>query len=73
MLDARSIAGATPRVFALLTGGEDLATSLNADPTPEVLTVPKLLVALPAKAAGELVGPAAPVAATATSRRSSAR
>ena len=37
VLDARSIAEATPRVFALLTGGEDLATALNAEPTPEVL------------------------------------
>ena len=29
VLDARSIASATPRVFALLTGGEDLATALE--------------------------------------------
>lgn len=54
VLDARSIASSTPRIFALLTGGEDLATSLNADPTPEVLTVPKLLVHYAAKAAGKL-------------------
>jgi citrate lyase subunit beta / citryl-CoA lyase len=52
VLDARSIAAASPRVFALMTGGEDLATALNAEPTPEVLTVPKLLVHLAAKAAG---------------------
>ena len=43
VLDARMIAAATPRIFALITGGEDLATSLDAEPTPEVLRVPKLL------------------------------
>ncbi len=52
VLDARTIAAATPRVLALTTGGEDLATALNAEPTPEVLRVPKLLVHLAAKAAG---------------------
>jgi citrate lyase subunit beta / citryl-CoA lyase len=51
VLDARAIAGA-PRVFALVAGGEDLATALGAEPTPEVLHVPKLLVHLAAKAAG---------------------
>ncbi len=54
VLDARAVATATPRVFALLTGGEDLATALGGDPTPEVLTVPKLLVHYAAKAAGVL-------------------
>jgi citrate lyase subunit beta/citryl-CoA lyase len=54
VLDARSIAMASPRVFALVTGGEDLATALNAEPTPEVLTLPKLLVLYAAKAAGVL-------------------
>ena len=54
VLDARAIASATPRVFALLTGGEDLATALGGDPTPEVLTVPKLLVHYAAKATGKL-------------------
>ena len=54
VFDARIIANATPRVFALITGGEDLATSLNAEPTPEVLTPPKLLVHYAAKAAGVL-------------------
>jgi len=39
LLDARSIATATPRNFALTTGGEDIATSLGAEPTPEVLHV----------------------------------
>jgi citrate lyase subunit beta/citryl-CoA lyase len=52
VFDARAIAQATPRVFAMLTGGEDLATALNAEPTPEVLTYPKLLVHYAAKAAG---------------------
>jgi citrate lyase subunit beta/citryl-CoA lyase len=52
VLDARGIAGATPRVFALVAGGEDLATSLDAEPTPEVLYLPKLMVHLAAKAAG---------------------
>jgi citrate lyase subunit beta/citryl-CoA lyase len=52
VLDARSIATANARVFALITGGEDLATALDAEPTPEVLHVPKLLVHYAAKAAG---------------------
>jgi citrate lyase subunit beta / citryl-CoA lyase len=52
VLDARTIATASPRVFALMTGGEDLATALDAEPMPEVLRFPKLLVHLAAKAAG---------------------
>ena len=52
VLDARVIAGATARVFALSAGGEDLATARNAEPSPEVLFLPKLLVHLAAKAAG---------------------
>ena len=52
VLDARTIATASPRVFALVTGGEDLATALGAEPTPEVLHFPKLMVHLAAKAAG---------------------
>jgi citrate lyase subunit beta / citryl-CoA lyase len=52
VLDARAIAAATSRVHALVAGGEDLATSLDAEPTPEVLYLPKLLVHLAAKAAG---------------------
>jgi citrate lyase subunit beta / citryl-CoA lyase len=54
VLDARALATASPRIFALLTGGEDLATALGGEPTPEVLTVPKLLVHYAAKAAGVL-------------------
>ena len=52
VLDARTIASATPRVLGLVAGGEDLATALDAEPTPEVLYLPKLLVHLAAKAAG---------------------
>jgi citrate lyase subunit beta/citryl-CoA lyase len=52
VLDARTIATATPRIFGLVAGGEDLATELDAEPTPEVLTLPKLMVHLAAKAAG---------------------
>ncbi len=52
VLDARTIASASARVFALMTGGEDLATALNAEPAPDVLRFPKLLVHLAAKAAG---------------------
>jgi citrate lyase subunit beta/citryl-CoA lyase len=54
VLDARAIAGATPRVFGLITGSEDLATAMGAEPTSEVLRVPKVLVHLAAKAAGVL-------------------
>jgi citrate lyase subunit beta/citryl-CoA lyase len=52
VLDARAIATASPRVFALMTGGEDLATALDAEPSPDVLRLPKLMVHLAAKAAG---------------------
>jgi citrate lyase subunit beta/citryl-CoA lyase len=52
VFDARPIATATPRVFGLVAGSEDLATSLDAEPTPEVLYLPKLMVHLAAKAAG---------------------
>jgi citrate lyase subunit beta / citryl-CoA lyase len=54
VLDARKIVAATDRVCALTTGGEDLATSLGAEPTPEVLHFPKLMVHFAAKAAGVL-------------------
>jgi len=50
--DAQSLARASPRVFALIVGGEDLATALGAEPTPEVLRLPKLMVHFAAKAAG---------------------
>lgn len=51
VLDARLIARA-PRVFALICGSEDLATSLGGEAAPDVLRLPKLLVHLAAKAAG---------------------
>jgi citrate lyase subunit beta/citryl-CoA lyase len=54
VLDARKIVAATERVCALITGGEDLATSLGAEPTPEVLHFPKLMVHFAAKATSVL-------------------
>ena len=33
-------------------GGEDLATAMDAEPTPEMLRLPKMMVHLAAKAAG---------------------
>ncbi len=52
VLDARKIAAASVRGFALVAGSEDMATAMGAEPTPEVLRLPKLLVHLAAKAAG---------------------
>ena len=52
VFDARKIAAASARNFALVAGSEDLATAMGAEPTPEVLRLPKLLVHLAAKAAG---------------------
>jgi len=54
VLDARAIASATSRIFGLITGSEDLATAMGAEPTSEVLRIPKILVHLAAKAAGVL-------------------
>ena len=54
ILDARPIAAATPRNLAIAVGGEDLATAMDAEPTAEMLRLPKLLVHLAAKAAGLL-------------------
>jgi citrate lyase subunit beta/citryl-CoA lyase len=54
ILDARAIASASPRVLAIAAGGEDLATAMDAEPTAEMLRLPKLLVHLAAKAAGVL-------------------
>lgn len=53
VLDARAIARA-PRVMALSTGSEDLALAMGAEPTPEVLRYPKLMVHYAAKAEGKL-------------------
>jgi citrate lyase subunit beta/citryl-CoA lyase len=54
VLDAFAIATATPRVFGLLVGSDDLASAMGAEPTPEVLRFPKLTVHMAAKAAGVL-------------------
>src|SRR5205085_8556013 len=54
VLDARAIAHASSRIFGMITGSEDLATALGAEPTPETLRFPKLMVHLAAKAAGVL-------------------
>lgn len=53
LFEARAIAKG-PRVMALSAGGEDLATSMGAEPTAEVLRVPKLMIHYAAKAAGVL-------------------
>lgn len=53
VLDARAIARG-PRLLALSVGSEDLALQLGAEPTPDVLRVPKLLVHYAAKAEGLL-------------------
>ena len=52
VLDARAIAAASRRTFALVSGSEDMATAMGGEPTPEVLRLPKLLVHLAAKATG---------------------
>ncbi|MBV8652205.1 MAG: CoA ester lyase [Alphaproteobacteria bacterium] len=54
ILDARAIAAAGPRLLGIAAGGEDLATEMDAEPTAEMLRLPKLLVHLAAKAAGIL-------------------
>jgi citrate lyase subunit beta / citryl-CoA lyase len=54
MFDARAIAKASSRVFALIAGSEDLATAMNAEATPDFLRLPKLLVHFAAKAASVL-------------------
>jgi citrate lyase subunit beta / citryl-CoA lyase len=50
VLDARVIAAGSARIVALATGGEDLAADMGAEPTPEVLRTPKLMVHFAAKA-----------------------
>lgn len=53
VLEARGIARAA-RVLALSVGGEDLAFLLGAQPLPDVLKLPKLMVHYAAKAEGRL-------------------
>jgi citrate lyase subunit beta/citryl-CoA lyase len=49
-----SIARADDRLVALGAGGEDLATDLGMEPTPDALYVPKMLCVMAARAAGIL-------------------
>jgi citrate lyase subunit beta/citryl-CoA lyase len=51
---ADAIAGADPRIVALGVGGEDLATDLGAEPTPDALDLPKRLGLIAARGAGIL-------------------
>jgi citrate lyase subunit beta/citryl-CoA lyase len=51
---ALAIATADPRVVALGVGGEDLATDLGAEPTPDALDLPKRMGVIAARAAGIL-------------------
>lgn len=51
LLEAKTIAGAAGLV-GLALGGEDFAASIGAEPIPEVLTLPKLMVHYAAKARG---------------------
>ncbi|RAI57907.1 HpcH/HpaI aldolase/citrate lyase family protein [Roseicella frigidaeris] len=49
-----AIARAEARLVALGAGGEDMATDLGMEPTPDALYVPKMLAVLAARAAGIL-------------------
>ena len=51
---ANAIAAAHPRVVALGVGGEDLATDLGGEPTPDTLDLPKRMGLIAARAAGIL-------------------
>ena len=51
---ADAIAGADPRIVALGVGGEDLATDLGAEPTPDALDLPKRMGLIAARGAGIL-------------------
>ncbi|WP_240654911.1 HpcH/HpaI aldolase/citrate lyase family protein [Rhodovarius crocodyli] len=54
VLRAEEIARAHPRIVALGIGGEDLATDLGAEATPDALELPKRLGVLAARSAGVL-------------------
>ncbi len=54
ILDARPILTRSPRILGVSVGAEDLATAMDAEPTADLLRLPKLLVHLAAKAAGVL-------------------
>jgi citrate lyase subunit beta/citryl-CoA lyase len=49
-----AIARADPRMVALGAGGEDLATDLGMEPTPDALYLPKMMAVMAARAAGIL-------------------
>jgi citrate lyase subunit beta/citryl-CoA lyase len=49
-----AIARADQRMVALGAGGEDLATDLGMEPTPDALYVPKMMAVMAARAAGIL-------------------
>ncbi|WP_426231601.1 HpcH/HpaI aldolase/citrate lyase family protein [Pararhizobium sp. DWP3-4] len=53
VFDARALA-AHPRVLGMALGSEDFATMMGAEPSPDVLRLPKLLVHMAAKAHGKL-------------------
>ncbi len=53
LFEVRAIAHGS-RVLALTSGGEDLATAMGAQPTPDVLRYPKLMIHYAAKEAGVL-------------------
>lgn len=52
VLDAREIITSSDRIIAAVSGSEDIATILEAEPSPEVLRMPKQMVHMAAKAAG---------------------
>lgn len=51
---ANAIAAAHPRLVALGVGGEDLATDLGGEPTPDTLDLPKRMGLIACRAAGIL-------------------
>jgi len=52
VLNARAIAGATPRIFGMIAGSEDLATAMGAEPGSAAIHFAKIFVHFAAKAAG---------------------
>ena len=54
VLDARPILRSSQRIMGVAVGGEDLATAMDAEPSADMLRLPKLMVHLAAKAAGVL-------------------
>lgn len=53
VLEARTFAR-YDRTLALTSGGEDIAAAMGAEPLPEVLRLPKLMIHMAAKAEGKL-------------------